>query len=117
MNVAESYVAGIRYADCIFERLHHADNTVHVQIGKRYIGRVPYIERQGEAALAALLLGLQGINFPVRGMIQNDFVANMMLAGEFVNPATSRGVRNVYAGLRERTRSPNPNESSAAGDP
>ena len=57
-----------------------AHHPIHVQIRESDIAGVPDVERQGEAALAALFFGLERVNFPVRCVVENNFVADVVLA-------------------------------------
>src|SRR5580658_4891929 len=77
------------------------------------------LQWQRESAFAAFLLGLQGINLPIRGVTQDHFISNMMLAGEFIHPSASGRVGNVQTCLSKCARSPDVDEcaASAVRDP
>ena len=80
VEIAKSYVLRVCNVSRIVERLIAADNPIHVQVGEGDVARIANVERQSESAFAALLFGLQCVNLPVGGVVQNDFIANMMLA-------------------------------------
>ena len=80
MDVAKPYVVGICNLDRVREGLIGAYDTLHVQVCKGDIARIPDVERQGESALAALFFRLERIDLPVGSMVQDYLVANVMLA-------------------------------------
>ena len=88
-----------------------------MQVCKGDIARIPDVERQGESALAALFFRLERIDLPVGSMVQDYFVANVMLARKFVNSSFRGSIRDIEAGLCERAGGPDADESAAAGDP
>ena len=114
VDVPEADVLRARELHRPGERLVAADHPVDVEVRDRDPARVPDLERQGEAALAALLLGLQRVELPVRDAVELHLVADVVLARHLVDAAARRRVRHQQAGLRERARGPEVEERAAA---
>jgi len=61
-------------------RLITADDAIHVQVGKSDVARTSDVERQGKSTLASLFFRLKRVDLPVRRVVENDFIADMVLA-------------------------------------
>src|ERR1039458_4413979 len=101
------------------ERRLDGPETVEIEIGEGKIVAIGNGHRQAIRALRPLLFHLAGINLPIGYVSENHFVANMMLAGERVDPSLGRGVGNANARLRVRAGCPNVCErpATAVGHP
>src|ERR1700757_1196286 len=119
MDIAKPDVFGAGNLDRVRERLVTANHAIDVEIGDGDIAGIANLERQGKAAFSSLLFRLQGINLPVGSVAKNHFVADVVLAGKFVDSAAGGSVRNVEAGLGKSAGRPDVDEcaATAVGDP
>src|SRR4029077_1995484 len=119
MNIAKPNVFRIHHLDRIWRGLIAAYNAVHVQIGHGNVVRIADLKRQCEAALTSLLFRLECVDLPVRDVVQHDFVAHVVLAGELVDTSRRGCVGNIEARLGESAGCPDVHKSSTAavGDP
>src|SRR6266404_3016306 len=96
-----------------------AGDTVQVEIGESDVARIVDVHGQTIGALPAFLFHLQRVDLPVGNVAQLYLVADVVLAGQGIDTAFGRGIRNVDAGLGEAVWRPDVLKSSAAavGDP
>ena len=114
VEVPEPDVLRVRHLHGPGERLVRTDDPVEMEVGDGDVAGAVDLERQGEAAFAALLLGLERVDAPVRGVAELHLVAHVVLARHRVHPALGRGVRDQHAGRREGARRPDVEERPAA---
>src|ERR1019366_2423743 len=114
VHVTETDVARVRYLDGPGERLERTDDAVPVEVRDRDVAGGVDLKRQVEPAFAALRLRLQGVETPVGGVADLDFVADVVLAGHLVNAAFGLRVRDQHPGLGEGGGRPKIEERAAA---
>ena len=112
--VAKADVLRIGNLHRVGERLKRADHAVDVKVRDRDVAGAVDLERQGKAAFAALLLGLQRVDAPVGDVVHLDFVANVVLARHLVDAPLGGSVGHQHAGLCERAGRPDVEECAAA---
>ena len=95
------------------ERHEATDHAVEEGVCKLEIAGSVDLQRQGLWAFFSLLLELQSVKSPVRGVANDHFVAHMMLDGHGVNPAAGGRIGNLDAGTGIRAWCPNVLECSA----
>src|ERR1019366_2045240 len=120
MDVVELKISACSVeAHAAAERRLDGPETVEIEIGEGKIAAIGNGHRQAIRALRPLLFHLAGINLPIGYVSEDHFVANMMLAGERVNPSLGCGVGNADARLRVRAGGPNICErpATAVGHP
>ena len=86
MEVPEANIARIADFHRVWERHKATDHAVEEDVGKLDIDGTVDLQRQGFRAFFSLLLELQGVESPVRGVANDHLVAHMMLEGHGVNP-------------------------------
>src|SRR5579859_1934695 len=78
VKIAETDVPRIGHLDRPRKRLEGTDDPIAVKVGEGDVmGRINF-NWQGETALTALFLGLQGVKVPVRGIAHFEFIADVV---------------------------------------
>ena len=80
MHIAKAYPARLGNLCRRWKRLIATDDAVTVIVGDGDVARPGDLKRQRKPAFAALLFGLQGVQFPVLYAIELNLIAHMMLA-------------------------------------
>ena len=114
-NVAKADVLRIGNFHRVGERLKRADHAIDVQkVRDRNVAGAIDLQRQREAALATLLLGLQRVDAPVGDIVHLHFVANVVFARHLVNAPLGGSVGHQHPRLCERAGRPDVEECAAA---
>jgi hypothetical protein len=85
-----------------------------VIVGEQDVLRVADLQRHRVGAVADLLLGLRGEEFPVLDIVEHELVAHVVLDRDLVDVARRLGVADVEAGRGEGVGAPDIGEGAAA---
>jgi hypothetical protein len=80
VNIAKANAVRLRDADGKLERLITANYPVSMIVGNGNVPAARDLQREGKGAFAALLFGLNRVEFPVLNSIELNLVANVVFA-------------------------------------
>ncbi len=106
VEIAEMNVVHVVEAHRIGRGAQRTGHAIPVVVRDQDVMRIADFERDGVAALAVLLLGLGGEQLPVRNMVEDDFVAHVMLDRHLVHVARRAGVGDIQTRAGVGVRAP-----------